>query len=57
MNWNGLAFILMLLAFVLITIGVAQEIEALWWAGIVLLVIGSLIPPVLKFTGKKEENS
>ncbi len=47
----------MLLAFVLITIGVAQEIEALWWAGIVLLVIGSLIPPVLKFTGKKEENS
>ena len=56
MNWNGIAFILMLVAFVLITVGIAQENEIVWWAGLVSLALGGLIPPLRRFTEKGEEN-
>ncbi len=55
MNWNVLAFILMLIAFPLIAAGLAVEIVALWWIGVISLALGSLIPPIRRFTEKKEE--
>jgi hypothetical protein len=45
----GLAFVLLLAAFPLISAGTTGERDALWWAGLALLAAGALIPPVTRF--------
>jgi hypothetical protein len=45
----GIALVLSLLAFPLVSAGFTQDTEALWWVGIALLVIGGLIPPATRF--------
>jgi hypothetical protein len=46
---NGIALVLLLIPFVLISIGTMRETPALWWTGLVLLVIGALIPPITRY--------
>jgi hypothetical protein len=46
---NGIALMLLLIPFVLISIGTMRETPALWWTGLVLLVIGALIPPITRY--------
>jgi hypothetical protein len=45
----GIALVLLLVALPLISIGTTQENDTLWWAGIALIVIGGLVPPVTRF--------
>lgn len=45
----GLALVLMLLAFPLTSVGTDRDVTWLWWAGVVVLVLGALIPPGLRF--------
>lgn len=45
----GLALVLMLLAFPLTSFGTDRDVTWLWWAGVVVLVLGALIPPGLRF--------
>jgi hypothetical protein len=45
----GIALVLSLLAFPLVSAGSTQDTETLWWVGIALLVIGGLIPPATRF--------
>jgi len=54
---NGIALILLLIPFFLISIGTTQDIEVLWWIGVTLIIIGALIPPVTRYTfaGDDEE--
>lgn len=55
-RWMILAFLLMLAAFVLITMGFAWSTEPLWWAGLAALALGGLIPAVRRFIPKHGEN-
>jgi hypothetical protein len=52
---NGIALILLLIPIVLISIGTTQDIEPLWWAGIVMLALGALIPPITRYAVKEED--
>jgi hypothetical protein len=54
---NGIALILLLIPFALISIGTTNDIEALWWAGVIMLIIGALIPPISRyvFTDENDE--
>lgn len=45
----SVALILMLVPFGLIVWGVLEGIAVLWWAGIVLLVIGGSIPALSRY--------
>lgn len=45
----GIAFVLLLVAFPLISIGTWQGIAALWWLGLALLLIGGLLPPISRY--------
>ncbi len=53
---NAVALILMLLAYPIITVGVNIGAAWLWWAGLLSLTVGALVPPVEKFMPKKEES-
>lgn len=46
---DGLAFLLLLLVLPLVSIGTTGGIDALWLLGLVLLVVGGLIPIVTEF--------
>ncbi|MBE0476135.1 MAG: hypothetical protein IBX62_03440 [Coriobacteriia bacterium] len=52
--WQGIAFLLVLLAFPLLTYG-TREAEGLAWAGMGMVVLGFLIPPVARFALPEEE--
>jgi hypothetical protein len=45
----GLALILLLVPFALISIGTTRGVPTLWWVGLALLVVGGLIPPATRF--------
>ena len=44
----SIAFVLLLLALPLISLGTINEIAWMWWLGLALLVLGLLIPPALR---------
>ena len=52
----ALSMVLLLAAFPLISLGTTQGPEALWWLGLLALVVGGAIPPVQRFVaaGKPE---
>jgi hypothetical protein len=52
----GIALALSLLAFPLVSAAFTQDTEALWWAGLALLVIGGLIPPATRFAFADDGN-
>ena len=52
---RNISLLLMLAAFPLISIGTTRGPAALWWLGLASLVIGALIPPVLRFVPAREE--
>lgn len=45
----GIALILLLAAYPLISIGATQGIPALWWIGVAAVIIGGLIAPISRF--------
>jgi hypothetical protein len=45
----GIALVLSLLAFPLVSVAFTQDTEVLWWVGLALLVVGGLIPPATRF--------
>lgn len=45
----GAALVLLLIAFPLISLGTTRAQPVLWWAGLALLVLGGLIPPVTRY--------
>jgi hypothetical protein len=51
---QGIALVLMLLSLPLISIGSTQGIAALWWPGLLALVVGGLIPPTTRFALPRE---
>jgi hypothetical protein len=52
----GVALVLLLVPFVLISIGTTTDNPAVWWAGLAMLVIGALIPPATRFIFSEEED-
>lgn len=52
----AIALGLFVLALGLISTGSDGDIDPLWAVGLVLLVLGGLIGPVLRFTGNGEED-
>lgn len=40
------SFVLLLIAFPLISLGTTHRVAALWWAGLLALGFGALIPPL-----------
>lgn len=52
---QGAALALMLLALPLISLGAWNEIAALWWLGLGVLVLGGLIPPVTRYVGGDDD--
>jgi len=53
----AIALGLFVLALGLISVGTDQGVDALWAAGLGLLVLGGLIGPALRFAGSGEEDS
>lgn len=51
----GIALILLLIAYPLVSIGTVQEIPAVWWIGLLALVLGGIIPPVTRYMFREEE--
>ena len=51
----GAAFLLLLAAFPLISFGTTGGNDTLWWAGLALLAVGALIPPVARYAIPDEE--
>lgn len=51
---RNLSFVLMLAAFPLISVGTTGGRPALWWIGLASLVIGALIPPVMRYLPAKD---
>ncbi len=48
------SLVLMLVPFPIIVYGVLEGIAVLWWAGIVLVVVGGVIPPVTRYVFEGE---
>jgi hypothetical protein len=51
----GIAFLLLLAAFPLISFGTTGDNETLWWIGLALLVVGSLVAPVTRYVFPDED--
>jgi hypothetical protein len=51
------ALVLLLLAFPLVSIGTVQNIEALWWLGLLALLVGGILPPLARFTHPVSEDN
>ena len=52
---RNISFVLMLIAFPLVSIGMTNDQPVLWWAGLAALTLGALIPPVLRFVPEPEK--
>lgn len=52
---DGIAFVLILLVLPLVSYGTMIENERIWGAGLVLLLLGSLIPLVVEFWVQEDE--
>lgn len=44
LKWETLAFVLLLLAFPVISMGTTHDISLLWWTGLLGFVVGSVLP-------------
>ena len=51
-----LALLLMLVSLVLVSLGTTNETTWLWWLGLAALLVGALIPPVIRYALPEEEN-
>ncbi|MEX2639908.1 MAG: hypothetical protein WD266_04415 [Balneolales bacterium] len=49
MQLLGLALIILLVPFFLISYGTTGDSPTLWWIGLILLGIGGLIPPITRY--------
>jgi hypothetical protein len=45
----GVALVLLLASLPLISIGTMRENEPLWWAGLALLALSGLVPPITRY--------
>lgn len=52
----GVALLIMLIPFFLISFGTTGNIPGLWWTGLILLGIGGVIPPITRYTYKDNNN-
>ncbi len=52
---DTVAFLLLLAVLPLVSLGATRDVEALWVLGLVLLVVGSLIPLVTEFGMREDE--
>jgi hypothetical protein len=52
----AVAFVLFLVALPLISFGAMEEMEALWWAGLALLAVAGILPPVTRFIGADDDD-
>jgi hypothetical protein len=52
---RNLSLLLMLASFPLISIGTTGGRPIVWWLGLASLVLGALIPPVLRFVPAEKE--
>ena len=51
-----ISLVLMVVPLPLVLYGVLEGISLLWWVGIVLMVVGGLIPPVTRYVFEGEGN-
>lgn len=55
----NITFIILLIPFFLISIGMESDSTLLWWSGLILLGIGAVIPTITRFAyedSEEEEN-
>jgi hypothetical protein len=52
----GIAFLLLLAAFPLISLGTTRENDVLWLAGLAMIVLGMLVPPVARYAVPEEDD-
>ena len=51
---KNLSLLLMLAAFPLISVGSTGDQAIVWWLGLASLVIGALIPPIMRYLPEEE---
>lgn len=49
-----ISLVLMVVPFPLVLYGVLEGIAPLWWSGIVLMIVGGLIPPATRYVFEDE---
>lgn len=49
-----ISLVLMVAPFPLVLYGVLEGIAPLWWSGIVLMIVGGLIPPATRYVFEDE---
>lgn len=49
------ALVFLLVPLPLVFYGVHEGIDALWWAGVALMIVGGVIPPITRYAFDSEE--
>lgn len=52
---RNVSLLLMLAAFPLISVGTTRGQPVLWWLGLACLIMGALIPPVMRYLPEAEK--
>ena len=55
MTVDGIAFVLILLVLPVVSFGTMAESELVWGFGLVLLLLGSLVPLVMEFWVREDD--
>lgn len=53
---QAVAFVLFLIALPLLSVGTVEEQELLWYAGLAMIVIAGVLPPLGRFVGQPEDD-
>ncbi len=53
---QAIAFVLFLVALPLLSLGTFEDQELLWYAGLAMVAVAGILPPLARFVGERNED-